>query len=90
MGAKHSPCWTKPVLLDLMMPVMSGQETLTEMRTRGISTPVIFMSAGIRGEEASTDGADAFLKKPFHFQTVLDTIAPFIAVPPVAGCSAAG
>jgi len=33
------------VLLDIMMPIMSGREVLAEIRKRGIKTPVIVVSA---------------------------------------------
>jgi len=33
------------VLLDIMMPIMSGREVLAEMKKRGITTPVIVVSA---------------------------------------------
>jgi DNA-binding NtrC family response regulator len=42
------------VLLDLVMPGMSGQETLTEMRARGLNHPVIVVTA--------TGGIDTVVK----------------------------
>ena len=56
------------VVLDIMLPGVSGLEILTAMRNRGIKTPVIMLSAlnevedEIKGLEY---GADDYLAKPF-------------------------
>ena len=56
------------VVLDIMLPKMSGLEILTTMRKRGVKTPVIMLSAlnevedKIKGLEY---GADDYLAKPF-------------------------
>lgn len=56
------------IVLDIMLPKMSGLEILTTMRNRGIKTPVIMLSAlnevedKIKGLEY---GADDYLAKPF-------------------------
>ncbi|MDR1326590.1 MAG: sigma-54 dependent transcriptional regulator [Treponema sp.] len=56
------------VILDLKLPLMSGQEVLEWMQTRGILTPVIMISA--HGQitdavEALKCGAKDYLVKPF-------------------------
>lgn len=56
------------VILDLKLPLMSGQEVLEWMQTRGILTPVIMISA--HGQiadavEALKRGAKDYLVKPF-------------------------
>ncbi len=64
------------VLLDLMMPRMSGWEVLATMRRHGIRTPVVFMSAGMNAQaEALAYGADDFLPKPFTLDALLDVVA---------------
>lgn len=56
------------VVLDIMLPKLSGLEILTSMRNRGVKTPVIMLSAlnevedKIKGLEY---GADDYLAKPF-------------------------
>jgi len=56
------------VILDVMMPFMDGITCLKEMRTRGIKTPVIILSA--KGEEYDKitgfeAGTDDYVVKPF-------------------------
>lgn len=58
------------IILDRMMPEMSGIETLKALRARGIATPVLILSA--LGEvdhrvEGLQHGADDYLTKPFSF-----------------------
>ena len=56
------------IVLDIMLPKMSGLEILTAIRNRGVKTPVIMLSAlnevedKIKGLEY---GADDYLAKPF-------------------------
>jgi len=56
------------VVLDLMLPVMDGLAVVAEMRSRGIETPVLMLTARdgvddrVRGLDA---GADDYLAKPF-------------------------
>ena len=56
------------IVLDIMLPKVSGLEILTTIRNRGIKTPVIMLSAlnevedKIKGLEY---GADDYLAKPF-------------------------
>lgn len=58
------------IILDLMMPLMSGTETLVELRKneRFRDTPVIILTARTKEEdivELLALGADDFIKKPF-------------------------
>lgn len=60
------------VLLDLMLPGMSGEEILAEIAARG-QTPVIIISA--KGEQQTKvenlrAGADDFITKPFDVEEV--------------------
>ncbi|MBP5608133.1 MAG: response regulator transcription factor [Lachnospiraceae bacterium] len=62
------------IILDIMMPVMTGLEAVKEIRTHGILTPVLFLSAKaevddrINGLDA---GADDYLTKPFAMGELL-------------------
>ena len=56
------------VIWDIMMPFMDGMTCLREMRARGMTTPVIMLTA--RGEEYDKlagleSGADDYVVKPF-------------------------
>lgn len=58
------------IILDLMLPSMDGQSICTEVRKKGISTPIIILTA--RDEldvkiEMLHGGADDYLAKPFSF-----------------------
>lgn len=62
------------VILDVMLPHLSGYEVCRTMRARGDTTPVLFLSAKgqvedrIRGLKA---GGDDYLPKPFHLPEFL-------------------
>ena len=63
------------VILDLMLPGMSGFEVLEELRAAGLGTPVLILSA--RSEELDKvrglrEGADDYVTKPF---SVLELLA---------------
>ncbi|SCZ79346.1 response regulator transcription factor [Acidaminobacter hydrogenoformans] len=56
------------ILLDLMLPKMNGLEVLKNLRSSGIATPVLLLTA--KGEVADKvrgldEGADDYLPKPF-------------------------
>ncbi len=62
------------VILDIMLPGQDGLSVLRDVRSRGISTPVLVLSA--RGEvdervEGLDSGADDYLPKPFVITEVL-------------------
>ena len=63
------------VLLDLTLPARDGLEILGTLRTGGVRTPVLILSARtddrIRGLDC---GADDYLVKPFHFDELLARI----------------
>ncbi|MGH3684287.1 MAG: response regulator transcription factor [Pseudonocardiaceae bacterium] len=58
------------VLLDIMLPGLSGYRVLEQLRAAGVSTPVLLVSAK-DGEIDQADGldlgADGYLVKPFSF-----------------------
>ncbi len=62
------------IILDLMIPRMSGLEVLSEVRKQGSRTPVLILSARddvgqrVSGLDA---GADDYLGKPFAFEELL-------------------
>ncbi|MHC5879435.1 two-component system response regulator CiaR, partial [Streptococcus pyogenes] len=59
------------ILLDLMLPEKDGFQVLKELREKGITTPVLIMTA----KESLHDkghgfelGADDYLTKPFYLE----------------------
>jgi two-component system alkaline phosphatase synthesis response regulator PhoP len=65
------------VLLDLMLPRMSGFDVCRELRKRGVETPVIMLTA--RGQVIDKVaglklGADDYLTKPFEMAELLARI----------------
>ena len=72
------------VLLDVMMPGMSGWDVCRELRTKGLDVPVIMLSA--RGEEADRVqglelGADDYVTKPFGLRELLARIRAVLRRP---------
>ena len=64
------------VLLDLMLPGISGEEVLAQIRKQG-NTPVIVLTAKDGLDEKIgllTSGADDYITKPFEIQEVLARI----------------
>ena len=62
------------IVLDVMLPGMDGFAVCSTLRSRGSTTPVLFLTAlgdaadRVRGLEA---GGDDYLAKPFHLQEFL-------------------
>ena len=65
------------VILDWMLPDLSGPEICREFREKDAATPIIFLTAKdtvqdtIDGLQA---GANDYIKKPFHFVELLERI----------------
>jgi len=62
------------ILLDVMLPVMSGFDILKKMRSKNIETPVVLLTA--KGEELDKVrglelGADDYITKPFSLRELL-------------------
>lgn len=65
------------LLLDIRMPVMSGMALQQQLRSRGWSTSIVFMTGHGDVElavQAMKAGACDFLEKPFKDQTLLDAV----------------
>ena len=62
------------VILDIMMPKKDGLEVLRQMRSRGIVTPVLLLTAKAEIDDRVTGldaGADDYLTKPFAMKELL-------------------
>ncbi len=65
------------VLLDLMLPGISGQDVCRKLRARQIKTPILMLSALDATEERVEGlriGADDYLPKPFDFDELVARI----------------
>jgi len=67
-AARAREQWADAIVLDLMLPQCDGMQVLRELRSDGIETPVIVLTA--KGDiddrvEGLTTGADDYLVKPF-------------------------
>lgn len=74
------------IVLDIMLPKLSGLEILKTVRGRGVKTPVIMLSAlnevedKIKGLET---GADDYLAKPFKTAELIARINALVRRPPL-------
>ena len=75
------------IILDLMLPKLSGYEICRKVRAEGIRTPILMLTA--RGEEADRVlgldlGADDYVAKPFSIRELLARIRALLrrAQPP--------
>ena len=72
------------VVLDIMMPVMDGLAVLKKMRAKGMSTPVLILTARDSIEDRVTGldaGANDYLVKPFAFEELLARIRVLLRKP---------
>jgi len=72
------------ILLDVMMPGMSGWDVCRELRARGVAVPIIMLTA--RGEETDRVkglelGADDYVTKPFGLRELLARIRAVLRRP---------
>ena len=69
------------IVMDILLPVMTGIDVLKNMRARGDDTPVLLLTAlgEIEDRVAGLDaGADDYLVKPFDFEELLARIRTMI------------
>lgn len=62
------------LVLDIMMPEMNGLDVLRQLRSKGINTPAMFLSARTevyQRVEGLDAGADDYLPKPFPRRSCL-------------------
>lgn len=68
------------ILLDWMLPKMSGIEVCKKVRLEGIKTPIIFLTARDTVQETIEGlkaGANDYIKKPFSFEELLARIGTY-------------
>jgi len=67
----------KLLLLDWMLPGLSGIEICTQFREKFKNTPIIFLTAKDTVDETIFGlqaGANDYIKKPFHFKELLERV----------------
>ncbi len=65
------------LLLDWIVPELSGLEITIKFRAQNTITPIIFLTAKDTLQETITalkQGANDYVKKPFHFEEILERI----------------
>ncbi len=72
------------IMLDIMMPEMSGWDVCRTLRSRGIDVPIIMLTA--RGEETDRVrglelGADDYITKPFALRELLARVRAVLRRP---------
>lgn len=74
---RFSRCVYALVLLDLMMPVMTGYDFLAELKRRALShRPLVFvLSAGGTTDNLPSDIVTGTFRKPFDIELLVDTIS---------------
>jgi len=72
------------IFLDLVMPGLSGEETLTEIKKISPETKVVIMTGKLKDtqflEELIHKGADSYIRKPFTMKEIFDSIKKFRSV----------
>ena len=72
------------LIIDVRLPGRSGVELLKEVRSRGVHTPAIIITAfnsSTYAKEALNSGASYLLEKPFSFEALLRVIRRILASP---------
>lgn len=75
------------ILMDMQMPVMDGYQATRALRDRGVSTPVIALTANaMRGdlEKCMAAGCTDYVSKPVSFASLLGVVRKHLPGPPAA------
>lgn len=62
------------LLLDVMMPLVDGFGVLKQMREERLQVPVVMMSAIRPDNQLDDQQVEAFLRKPFQLDTLLEVV----------------
>lgn len=72
------------ILLDVMLPTLSGLEVSRNLRAEGIHTPILMLTAKSQNQDVVAgldNGADDYLAKPFSFEVLLARIRALLRRP---------
>lgn len=76
------------IVLDIMLPKLSGWDILRDLRERKIETPIIMLSALNQTEDKVKGlnyGADDYLAKPFKTSELVARLRALVRRPPLQG-----
>jgi signal transduction histidine kinase/CheY-like chemotaxis protein len=71
------------ILMDIQMPEMDGYEATIELRSMGIKTPVIALTASVLQsdlEQCIASGMNGYIRKPFKEDELIQAISDFTQI----------
>jgi len=70
------------IIMDIRMPDMNGHQAARKLRQKGITTPIIALTAGVLKEdreECIKSGCDYYLPKPVNMQKLYEILSLFLS-----------
>jgi CheY-like chemotaxis protein len=67
------------IVLDMQMPVMDGRKFYEELRSRGVDTPVLVLSAYNARAEQRDIHANAYMNKPFDPDELVSAVNDLVS-----------